>query len=87
MGLAPSGKAVQVNDHDPLAVVLLPARLVRRTLREAAGLTLTDVGRLVDPEHPVDRSVVSRWERTTDPTGDRRRAYAAVLRQIDQVAV
>lgn len=68
--------------HITLDEVVLPARLVRRILRRGAGLTLADVGRLVDPADPVDRSVVSRWETSTDPTGSRRVAYARLLNEL-----
>lgn len=87
-GTVTNERQVQMADHNPtLADLVLPARLVRRTIRRAAGLTLTEVGRLVDPADPVDRSVVSRWERITDPTGHRRAAYAAVLREIERAVV
>jgi len=54
----------------------LPTPAARRLLREAAELSLADIGVMVG----ATRSAVSRWERgERRPRGENRRRYAAVL--------
>jgi transcriptional regulator with XRE-family HTH domain len=68
--------------RNTIEALRLPAPLVRRALRLAAGMTLAEVGEVVG----VTRSAVSRWERDArQPRGDRRLRYAAVLRELREV--
>ena len=78
---------LQTQARIDVAGVILPPRLLRRTLRERAGLSLAMLGTLVDPARPVDPSVISRWERVSDPVGDRRRAYGRILAAIAEEVV
>ena len=60
----------------------LPDTEERRRLRIEAQLNLDDIAELVG----VTASAVSRWERgTRTPTGSRRVAYVAILRELDEV--
>jgi DNA-binding transcriptional regulator YiaG len=57
----------------------LPAPEVRRRVRREAGLTLVEVGRILN----VNPSTASRWERgTMPPEGASRLVYAALLRAL-----
>jgi DNA-binding transcriptional regulator YiaG len=62
----------------------LPEPAVRRELREAAGLTQREVGRVIG----VDEATVSRWESgARAPRGLRRESYAALLKRLGEETV
>lgn len=56
----------------------LPDAATRRALREAAGLTLWDLGDALG----VDGSTIWHWERGRQPRREAARAYAALLADI-----
>ena len=53
----------------------LPAPAERRSIREAAGVTLTEIA----DELGVTATAVMRWERGTEPQRDRAIAYRQLL--------
>ena len=57
------------------------APLLGAPLREAANLTLADVGRAVG----VTAQAVWAWERGTHPTGERAVRYVGLLEELDQM--
>jgi transcriptional regulator with XRE-family HTH domain len=60
----------------------LPPVVIRRALREAAGLSQNQLAQQID----VTRETVSRWETGShEPTGDKRVAYAAALFELQRV--
>jgi DNA-binding XRE family transcriptional regulator len=60
----------------------LPTQRQRRQLREAAGLSRSNLATIVG----VSPESIYNWEKGGEPQGLHRRAYAAALSELDAIA-